>query len=74
MMARIIIFFICSLLSFSAFAYLGPGVGMGAIATFIAILLAVVLVLVGFVWYPLKRLLKRQDEHEPESVSRREDD
>ena len=39
-------------------AYLGPGGALSAIGAFLALLAAVVLALVGFVWYPLKRLLK----------------
>lgn len=44
----------------SAFAYIGPGAGVGAIATFLAVALGILLILVGFVWYPLKRILKKQ--------------
>ncbi|MEZ9327553.1 hypothetical protein AB4152_00665 [Vibrio breoganii] len=42
-----------------AHAYIGPGVGMTAIGTFLALLLIVILALVGFVWYPAKRAWKR---------------
>ena len=51
-----------------AYAYIGPGVGLGAVGTAIALLAALVLLVVGFVWYPIKRLLrgrktaKAQDE------------
>lgn len=41
-----------------AAAYIGPGAGLGAIAVTLAILLGVVLLVVGLVWYPLKRMLK----------------
>ena len=43
----------------SAEAYIGPGAGLGAIGTAIALVGAVILLIVGFVWYPLKRLLRR---------------
>lgn len=39
-------------------AYIGPGAGLGAIAITVALLLGVVLLVIGLVWYPLKRLLK----------------
>jgi hypothetical protein len=39
-------------------AYVGPGLGLGAIASVFAFLGAVVLGVVGFVWYPIKRLLR----------------
>lgn len=42
----------------STLAYLGPGGVLSAIGSFLALLVAVVLALFGFVWYPLKRLLR----------------
>ncbi len=45
-----------------ASAYIGPGVGIGTLAIFVAVGVAVVLLLVGFVWYPLKRLLRRSKD------------
>ena len=41
-----------------AFAYVGPGVGMGAVGSLLALIGAVVLGIVGFVWYPIKRLIR----------------
>jgi hypothetical protein len=41
----------------TAFAYVGPGAGLSAIGTFLALVAACFLALVGFVWYPVKRLL-----------------
>jgi len=43
-----------------AAAYIGPGAGLGAIGTVIAVVGAILLMIVGFVWYPVKRLLKRR--------------
>ena len=43
-----------------AAAYIGPGAGLGAIGTVIAVIGAVLLMIVGFVWYPVKRMLKRR--------------
>ncbi len=45
----------------SAQAYVGPGAGITAIGTVIALAAAVVLAIVGFLWYPLKRLFAKQD-------------
>jgi hypothetical protein len=42
-----------------ALAYIGPGAGIGAIGTFFAVIGAVVLLIVGFLWYPIKRMLRR---------------
>ena len=41
-----------------ALAYIGPGAGLGAIALTVGLVLGVLLLIVGLVWYPLKRLLK----------------
>lgn len=42
-----------------AFAYVGPGLGLGAIATVLGFIAAVLLAIVGVVWYPFKRLIRR---------------
>jgi len=39
-------------------AYIGPGAGLGAIAITVALVLGILLLLIGLVWYPLKRLMK----------------
>lgn len=42
-------------LSKHTLAYIGPGAGLGAILLVIALGLGALLLLVGLVWYPLKR-------------------
>lgn len=42
-----------------AYAYIGPGVGLTAIGTVSALFGAVALAIVGFFWYPVKRLIRR---------------
>lgn len=54
-------------------AYIGPGPGLGAIGAALTLLGALVLVIVGLVWYPLKRLLgrkgaRREAEQTPEET------
>jgi hypothetical protein len=41
-----------------ALAYIGPGAGLGATAVVVALVIGLLLLLVGLVWYPLKRMLK----------------
>jgi len=41
-----------------AFAYVGPGLGMGAIASVFSLIGAVFLGILGFLWYPFKRLIR----------------
>jgi hypothetical protein len=47
--------------------YIGPGGALSAIAAFVALLTAVVFAAIGFVWYPIKRLLRavRRRSQEP---------
>jgi Kef-type K+ transport system membrane component KefB len=54
---------------FSAQAYVGPGAGLGAIVVTLAIVLGLVLLVIGFLWYPLKRLLRRSRSGSKESAA-----
>ena len=47
----------------SALAYIGPGAGLSAIGTVVALIGAFVLLIVGFVWYPMKRVLRGRKEN-----------
>ena len=42
----------------AAHAYIGPGVGISAIGSFFALIGAIIFAIVGFIWYPIKRLLR----------------
>lgn len=42
-----------------AMAYIGPGIGVGMIATVLGVLTAIVLAIFAVFWYPIKRLLRR---------------
>ena len=41
-------------------AYLGPGAGLSALGSLLALIAAVFVAIFGFVWYPVKRLLKKK--------------
>lgn len=43
----------------SAAAYIGPGAGLSAIGVFLALVAGVVVAVFGFVWYPVKRLMRK---------------
>lgn len=43
-------------------AYIGPGGALSAIGSVLALLAAVVLALFGFVWYPIKRMMRARRE------------
>jgi hypothetical protein len=40
-----------------ALAYIGPGLGLGALGVVLGIVFSVFLAIVGIFWYPIKRLV-----------------
>lgn len=42
-----------------AYAYVGPGSGLSAIGSLVSVISAILFAVIGFVWYPLKRLFRR---------------
>lgn len=52
----------------SMLAYIGPGGVLGAIGAFLALLAAVVIALFGFVWYPVKRLMRARQQRREAGV------
>ena len=54
-----LIVLISDLLIDNAYAYIGPGLGLGAIGAFVGIIVAVFLAVVGVIWYPLKRMVRK---------------
>jgi len=53
--------FMFTLIVFSpqpAQAYIGPGTGMSAVGIFFAVLMGFIFAIIGFLWYPAKRLLQ----------------
>jgi len=59
---------VCNLLAEPAAAYVGPGAGIGGFIALAAIAIAVFLALVGFIWYPLKRLLRARKSRLTEEI------
>ncbi|MFT4717382.1 MAG: ABC-type transport system involved in cytochrome bd biosynthesis fused ATPase/permease subunit [Paracoccaceae bacterium] len=51
------------LITVPAQAYVGPGLGLGAIGVILGLLLSVVLAFFAFVWMPIKRMFKRKKAH-----------
>ena len=45
-------------LSAPAAAYLGPGSGLMGVAVLVSVIAAVVVAFVGFLWFPVRRLLR----------------
>lgn len=42
-----------------ALAYIGPGLGSGAIVAVLGTVLGLLMLVIGVVWYPVKRLIRR---------------
>lgn len=43
-------------------AYVGPGAGLSAIGAFLALVAGIAIAVFGFVWYPIKRLLRKRSK------------
>ena len=61
-MNKSILFLSLFSISMPAFAYVGPGMGGGAIAAIVGFFAAILLGLWGILYYPIKRALKRRKE------------
>ena len=57
-----------------AMAYVGPGTGIAALGALLAIIVGVVAALFGFLWYPMKRMIKQRKEAASKAVERREEE
>jgi len=53
--------FLC-LISLPSYAYIGPGMGGGAIAAIVGFFAAILLGLWGILYYPIKRVLKNRKD------------
>ena len=57
---------ICLLFTGTAHAYMGPGAGLTAIGSLLAFLGIILLAVLGFLWYPIKRMITgRKKKSEP---------
>ena len=52
------------LLPESVLAYFGPGTGLSAFGVFLAVVAGIMVALFGFVWYPIKRLLRKKKQRD----------
>lgn len=55
--------------SLPAYAYLGPGIGGGVIATIIGFMAAILLAFLGILYYPIKRFLKNRKKRQQDIMS-----
>jgi flagellar biogenesis protein FliO len=59
---------ILSSIPLQAQAYIGPGMGLGMASIVLGIFIAFILLLVGLVWLPIRRLLRQRKQSRKESV------
>ena len=43
-----------------AHAYVGPGLGLGAIGAIFGVIFSIFLAIVGFIWYPIRRIIRKR--------------
>ena len=55
-----ILFF--SLITKPALAYIGPGLGLGLVASIIGLFFSVILFVVAIIWFPLRKLFKKNKD------------
>ena len=68
-MQVVIISFLLTLLTVLpdiANAYVGPGLGAGTIGVILGIIGSIFIAIFAIVWYPLKRLLKKNKQKKPD--------
>ncbi len=69
-MNKSILYLILILISMPGYAYIGPGMGGGALAAILGFFAAILLGLWGILYYPIKRALKkRRDKKMPPKES-----
>ena len=56
------IILIVILLPTISMAYVGPGAGLSAFGSLFALLAAIIIAVFGFVWFPIKRILRRMKQ------------
>ena len=56
-----------------AMAYVGPGTGIAALGALIAIVVGVIAALFGFLWFPIKRLMKKRQQAAQQKIREEEE-
>ena len=59
---KVLLIFCFFMMPSLAQAYVGPGAGLSAIGSILAFLAVILLLIVGFLWYPIKRLVKGKQD------------
>ena len=60
-------------LSQPAFAYIGPGLGAGALAVVVGVVGSILLAIFAVLYYPIKRMLRRKRQAAPDASKQNEE-
>ena len=60
-----LVFFLVLQLPLPALAYVGPGLGLGALGVILGVIFSIFLAVVGVFWYPIKRLIQKFKKPKP---------
>lgn len=58
----------------AAMAYIGPGAGISAIGAALALVAALFFAIVGFVWYPVKRMMRKRKANAAPEIEQNSDE
>ena len=58
----------------TALAYVGPGAGLSVVGSVLAVIVAILAAVLGFLWYPMKRLLRKRRERQAARTRQAEHD
>ncbi len=72
MQKLVLINLIFILMTNTSYAYLGPGIGGGIIAATVGLVVAILIGLIGLIWFPLKKLFKKRKKNK--NIEKREVD
>ena len=61
-MLKFLTIFLFFLMSSTSYAYLGPGIGGGIIVATFGLICAIIVIIFGIIWFPLKRFFKKKEK------------
>ena len=67
---KVLLVFLTVLSPIYANAYVGPGLGAGTIGMVLGVIGSIFIALFAFLWYPLKRLLRKFKQAKQEETTR----
>ena len=53
---------------FPVHAYVGPGLGLGALGLILGVIASIILAIIGILWYPSKRIIRKLRKTKPKNI------